>query len=326
MSPRELVVLGTASQVPTRQRNHNGYVLLWDGHGILFDPGEGTQRQMLRAGVSAHDLTRICVTHFHGDHSLGLAGVVQRINLDRVPHTVTAHYPASGERFFERLCYATAYRETVRLRRRPVAGAGELTGTGGAAESGTGPAGGPDAEPEEERPPFSLFAHRLSHPVETYGYRLDEPGSRRMLPERLEARGIRGPDVSRLKRTGELRGVRLEEVSEPRPGQSFAFVMDTRMCDGVHELARGCDLLVIEATFLDEDAALAEEYGHLTAGQAGRAAAEAGVRSLVLTHFSQRYTDASLFARQARRAGYEGELTVAEDVMRVPVPKRRPSR
>ena len=87
-------------------------------------------------------------------------------------------------------------------------------------------------------------------------------------------------------------------------------------------LARDCDLLVIEATFLDEDAALAEEYGHLTAGQAGAVAAEAGVRSLVLTHFSQRYTDPSLFARQAREAGFEGELTVAEDLMRVPVPKR----
>ena len=74
MSVRELVVLGTASQVPTRQRNQNGYLLRWDGEGILFDPGEGTQRQMLHAGVAAHDLTRICVTHFHGDHSLGLPG------------------------------------------------------------------------------------------------------------------------------------------------------------------------------------------------------------------------------------------------------------
>ncbi|HWM39530.1 MAG TPA: ribonuclease Z [Streptomyces sp.] len=311
MSVRELVVLGTASQVPTRHRNHNGYVLLWDGHGILFDPGEGTQRQMLRAGVAAHDLTRICVTHFHGDHSLGLAGVIQRINLDRVPHPVTAHYPASGQHFFERLRYATAYRETVELAEQPVGGPGELTAPG-AAGSAYGDA-----------PPFTLSAHRLSHPVEAYGYRLVEPDSRRMLPERLAARGITGPDISRLQREGELRGVRLEEVSEPRPGQRFAFVMDTRMCEGVHALAQGCDLLVIEATFLDEDAALAEEYGHLTAGQAGTVAAEAGVRSLVLTHFSQRYSDASLFARQARQAGFEGELTVAEDLARVPVPKRR---
>ncbi|WP_314172324.1 ribonuclease Z [Streptomyces winkii] len=330
MSSRELVVLGTASQVPTRHRNHNGYVLLWDGHGILFDPGEGTQRQMLRAGVSAHDLTRICVTHFHGDHALGLAGVIQRINLDRVPHAVTAHYPASGERFFERLRYATAYRETVRLRPEPVAGTGELASPGPAGPAvpavpavPVGAAGPGESAESAEPPPFTLFAHRLSHPVEAYGYRLTEPDSRRMLPERLEARGIRGPDVSRLKASGELRGVRLEEVSEPRPGQRFAFVMDTRMCDGVLALAQDCDLLVIEATFLDEDAALAEEYGHLTAGQAGAAAAEAGVRSLVLTHFSQRYRDASVFARQARQAGFEGELTVAEDLSRVPVPKRR---
>ncbi|SCK39627.1 ribonuclease Z [Streptomyces sp. WMMB 322] len=325
MSSRELVVLGTASQVPTRQRNHNGYVLLWDGHGILFDPGEGTQRQMLRAGVSVHALNRICVTHFHGDHSLGLAGVIQRINLDRLPHTVTAHYPASGEQYFERLRHATAYRETVRLRQEPVAATGELTAAAPAdGSSGNGTGTGTAAAPEAQgAPPFSLFAHRLSHPVEAYGYRLTEPDSRRMLPERLEARGIGGPDIARLKRTGELRGVRLEEVSEPRPGQRFAFVMDTRMCDGVLALAEDCDLLVIESTFLDEDAALAEEYGHLTAGQAGRAAAEAGVRSLVLTHFSQRYPDASLFARQARLAGFEGELTVAEDLTRIPVPKRR---
>jgi ribonuclease Z len=310
MTVRELVVLGTASQVPTRHRNHNGYVLLWDGHGILFDPGEGTQRQMLRAGVAAHDLTRICVTHFHGDHSLGLAGVIQRINLDRVPHPVTAHYPASGQRFFERLRYATAYRETVKLREQPVSAPGEL-----APPETTGSAYGDAA-------PFTLSAQRLSHPVETYGYRLVETDSRRMLPGRLAAYGIAGPDISRLQRTGELRGVRLEEVSEPRPGQRFAFVMDTRMCDAVHALAQDCDLLVIEATFLDEDAALAEEHGHLTAGQAGAVAASAGVRSLVLTHFSQRYTDASLFARQARKAGFEGELTVAEDLSRVPVPKR----
>jgi len=307
MSVRELVVLGTASQAPTRRRNHNGYVLLWDGHGVLFDPGEGTQRQMLRAGVAAHDLHRLCVTHFHGDHSLGLAGVIQRLNLDAVPHPVTAHYPASGRHFFERLRYASAYRETVALHEQPVAGAGELAAPGG--------------EPGD--PPFTLYAHRLDHRIETYGYRLAEPDGRRMLPRLLAERGIEGADIARLQRAGELRGVRLEEVSEPRPGQRFAFAMDTRLCDGVYELADGCDLLVVEATFLDEDAALAEEYGHLTAGQAARVAAESGVRSLVLTHFSQRYRDPAEFGRQARKAGFQGELTVAEDLVRVPVPKRR---
>jgi ribonuclease Z len=307
VSARELVVLGTASQVPTRHRNHNGYLLRWDGEGILFDPGEGTQRQMLLAGVAAHDLTRICVTHFHGDHSLGLAGVIQRINLDRVPHPVTAHYPASGKRFFDRLRYSTAYRETVLLVEQPVSGDGAVLASG---------------------PEFTLEARRLSHPVESFGYRLVEPDGRRMLPDRLAAYGISGPDVGRLQREGVLEmaehgTLTVEQVSEARPGQRFAFVMDTRMCEGVHALAEGCDMLVIESTFLDDAAALADEYGHLTAGQAARAAADAGVRHLVLTHFSQRYSDPVEFERQARAAGYEGDLTVARDLDRVPLPKRR---
>ncbi|MGS2587833.1 ribonuclease Z [Streptomyces hebeiensis] len=300
MSVRELVVLGTASQVPTRHRNHNGYLLRWDGEGLLFDPGEGTQRQMLRAGVAAHDIHRICVTHFHGDHSLGLAGVIQRVNLDQVPHPVTAHYPASGQRFFERLRYATAYRETASLTEAPVERDGVLART----------------------PAYTLEAHRLSHPVESYGYRLTEPDGRRMLPDRLAAHGIKGPDVGRLQREGVLNGVTLEEVSEVRRGQRFAFVMDTRLCAGVHALAEGCDLLVIESTFLDEDERLAADHGHLTAGQAARAARDAGVRHLVLTHFSQRYGDPDEFERQARAAGFDGELTVAADLVRVPLPKR----
>ncbi|MFJ7772258.1 ribonuclease Z [Streptomyces sp. NPDC097107] len=301
MSVRELVVLGTASQVPTRHRNHNGYLLRWDGEGILFDPGEGTQRQMLRAGAAAHDLNRICVTHFHGDHSLGLAGVIQRVNLDQVPHEVTAHYPRSGQRFFDRLRYATAYRETVALTEAPVATDGVLAVT----------------------PAYTLDARKLSHPVESYGYRLTEPDGRRMLPERLAAHGIKGPDVGRIQRDGSLNGVPLDDVSEVRRGQRFAFVMDTRLCEGVHALAEGCDLLVIESTFLDEDERLATDHGHLTAGQAARVARDAGVRHLVLTHFSQRYSDPVEFERQARAAGYEGEVTVAHDLLRVPVPKRR---
>ncbi|MFG2473790.1 ribonuclease Z [Streptomyces fagopyri] len=300
MSVRELVVLGTASQVPTRHRNHNGYLLRWDGEGLLFDPGEGTQRQMLRAGVAAHDLHRICVTHFHGDHSLGLAGVIQRINLDRVPHEVTAHYPRSGRHFFERLRYATAYRETVALTEAPVDADGVLAVTGS----------------------YTLEARRLSHPVESFGYRLVEPDGRRILPERLAAHGIKGPDVGRIQREGALGGVRLDDVSEVRRGQRFAFVMDTRLCEGVDALAEGCDLLVIESTFLDEDHRLASDHGHLTAGQAARVARDAGVRHLVLTHFSQRYPDPAEFERQARAAGFDGELTVAHDLIRVPVPKR----
>ncbi|WP_410615841.1 ribonuclease Z [Amycolatopsis sp. lyj-109] len=301
MSTRELVVLGTASQVPTRHRNQNGYLLRWDGEGILFDPGEGTQRQMLRAGVAATDITRICITHFHGDHSLGLPGVIQRLSLDKVSHPVHAHFPASGAHYFERMRHATAFYEQADLREHPITEDGPIA-TGKVA----------------------LEARRLSHPVEAFGYRLTEPDGRTMLPEKLRERGIAGPDVGRLQREGRLGSTKLEDVSAPRPGQRFAFVMDTRLCDAVYALSENADTLVIESTFLAEDAGLARDFGHLTAQQAARVAAESGVRQLVLTHFSQRYPDPERFAAEAR-AEFDGEIVVAQDLERVQVPKRRSS-
>ncbi len=132
--------------------------------------------------------------------------------------------------------------------------------------------------------------------------------------------------MGRLQREGRVevdgRTVLLAEVAEQRPGQRFAFVMDTRLCDGVAELAEGVDLLAIEATFLEADAALAEEHGHLTAAQAARVAAEAGVRRLVLTHFSQRYPDLRAHRAEAEKH-FDGEVVIAEDLARIPVPPRR---
>jgi ribonuclease Z len=294
---RELVVLGTASQVPTRTRNHNGYLLRWDDETILFDPGEGTQRQMTLAGVTVSPLTRICVTHFHGDHSLGLPGVLQRISLDRVPHPVAVHFPPSGLEFYQRLRYATSFWDNADVRPEPV-------GAGWSAETRAG----------------RLSALPLWHSVESYGYRLVEPDRRRMLPDRLAAHGISGPAVGELQRTGRLGDVTLDDVSVVRPGQRFAFVMDTGLCDNVFALAEGVDLLVIESTFLSEDRDLAGLVGHLTAGQAGAVARQAGVRTLVLTHFSQRYPDPARFLDEAR-AEFDGEIVVAEDLMRIAVPR-----
>ncbi|WP_033339514.1 ribonuclease Z [Catenuloplanes japonicus] len=309
MSARELVVLGTGSQVPTRRRNHNGYLLRWDGaHGLLFDPGEGTQRQMQNAGVAAGDITRVCVTHFHGDHCLGLPGVIQRLSLDRVPHEVPVHFPAGGEEYFARLRQASSFYEAATVTAAPVTD-GWTTDLGA----------------------FTLTARRLTHSVEACGYQLIEPDSRRMVPELLAAHGVAGPGVGLLQRTGRLTRddggtVTLDQVSAPRPGQRVAFVMDTGLCDNVFALAERADLLIIEATFLNSDGALAAEAGHLTAAQAARVATESGVRRLVLTHFSQRYGPEE-FGPDGRylaeaRAEFDGDIVLAEDLTRVDVPPR----
>lgn len=302
---RELVVLGTASQAPTRYRNHNGYFLRWDDEGVLFDPGEGTQRQMLLAGVRSSSITRICITHFHGDHCLGLPGVVQRLSLDEVDHPVNLYFPGSGASYVDRLLHAAVFEERTTLDKRPVIQAG----------------------PVETGPPFALQAARLDHEPETMGWRLVEPDGRTMLPDRLAEMGVHGPDVGRLLRegsiavTGRSEPVRLEDVSVERPGQVVAFVMDTGLCDAAFALAEGADLLVCEATFAEEDAAMARRFRHLTAAQAGRVAAESGARRLVITHFSQRYPDAAVLAEEAG-AVFE-DVVCAEDLLRVPMPPRR---
>lgn len=302
MSARELVVLGTASLVPTRTRAHHGAFLRWDDEGILFDPGEGTQRQLTLAGVSATSITRICITHLHGDHCLGLPGVLQRMALDRVERPVDLYFPAGGQEYVDRLRHASAAYAAAEVREHPVAGDGLVTSW----------------------PNLDLSARALDHRVETYGWRLQEPDDRRMLPQELVARGVSGPDIGRLRREGalEVDGERVDlvEVSEPRHGQSFAFVMDTRTCDSALELAGEADLLVCESTYLSSEEQLAAAHAHLTAAQAGQLAAEAGARRLVLTHFSQRHPDESVFAAEARR--FFPDVHAARDLDRISVPPR----
>jgi ribonuclease Z len=301
MSQRELLVLGSSAQLPTRTRNHNGYLLRWGDELILFDPGEGTQRQLAFARRSTAKLTRICITHFHGDHCLGLPGIIQRLSVDRARGPVHAYFPAENTAYFERLRHAAIFYETTPLVAVP-------------AQPGT-------VATEDA---FQLSARALDHRVPTLGWRLDEPRRRHLVPERLDAAGLEGPIVGQLLREGAVtvdgRTVTLDEVSEWRDGQSFAFVMDTAECDAAYELAQGVDLLVCEATYLDTEAPLAREYKHLTARQAATIAAAAGARRLVLTHFSQRYDDPTSFAREAEAVF--GDVVVAEDLCEIAVPPR----
>lgn len=307
MSSRQLIILGTASQAPTRQRAHNGYVLRFDDQLILFDPGEGAQRQCILAGIAVARLTAVCVTHFHGDHCLGLPGVIQRRALDArsteggLPPLPVFH-PAEGSPYLERMRHSTVYHDTSDLEPRPVAAAGPVATLGR----------------------LELRAEPLEHRIPTIGYRLSEPDRMGLDGEALAARGIAGPDVGRLLDQGWLDTpagrVELSEVSEPRRGQAMAFVMDTMACPGAEALARGADLAVLESTYLDEHRDLAARYRHLTAAQAGQLAARVGVGRLVLSHFSARYTEPGVFAAEA--SAHHPDVVEAEDLMVVEMPHR----
>ena len=315
MSTRQLIILGTASQAPTRLRAHNGYVLRWDDQLILFDPGEGAQRQCILAGVSVARLTAVCLTHFHGDHCLGLPGIIQRRALDArssangaLPPLPVFH-PADGADYLERMRTSTIFHDTSNLDPRPIDEPGVV-----------GQLGSPNA-------PLTLRAESLNHRVTTFGYRLDEPDGVALDRARLAERGLSGPMVGRLVANGVVDGpggpVHLAEVSARRVGQSMAFVMDTAPCAGADTLLHNVDLAVVESTYLDEHKELAAEYRHLTADQAGRIAAGAGVRRLVLSHFSARYPTPGVFAIEAQ--SHHDDVVEATDLAVIDLPRRATS-
>lgn len=304
MSTRKLVVLGTSAQVPTRLRNHSGYFLYWDQAGLLIDPGEGTQRQLTLFNIRASSITKIFITHFHGDHCLGLPGVIQRLSLDKVKHPLEIYFPASGQVYFDRLLATSFYTGQLEIHPRPIVQEGEIYRDAG----------------------LTIEAYRLHHPVETFGYRIKEDDGFSLQPDKLRELGVEGAAIGRLKETGTIqvqgRTVALEQVGVPKRGLCVAFIMDTAECENALKLARKADLLVCESTFGSEHRELAETYGHLTAEQAALIAKQSGVRQLLLTHFSQRYPNTDKLLAEARRIHDATSAANDGDVLELPSRKK----
>ncbi|HST82031.1 MAG TPA: ribonuclease Z [Kineosporiaceae bacterium] len=303
MSHREVIVLGTASQVPTRERNHVATLVRLGEICVLVDCGEGTQRQMLQAGVRSSQLAALCLTHEHGDHCFGVPGVLQRRRLDGATDPLPVVAPDAA---VTRLSLLTDFATNGPDPLHQWVPAATAAGSAPVEVLRLGS--------------WSVQTAPLLHRVPTVGYRFVEDDGRRMVPELLAAAGIAGPEISRLQRGEKVRGVSLDEVSVARPGQRVAVVMDTAICDGALALAQDCDLLVCEATFLDAESELAREHRHLTARQAAEIAVQSGVRRLVLTHFSSRYD--SLAGHVEEAGAVHPDVAVARDLEVIAVPGR----
>lgn len=305
MSEKAFFAFGTSAQVPTRERNHNGYFLRWGAEGILFDPGEGTQRHLIYSGISVSQITKICITHFHGDHCLGLPGILQRISLDRVEHEVSIYYPASGQTYIENIQAISIFDNHARIRLCPIEEEGNIF----------------------ESELMEISVRRLSHPVETFGYRVSSKTTYTLDPEKLEEYGIKGELIGTLKANGFVeinnKQITVEDVGLPKKGTVFAFVMDTSLCDEAYALAQNADLLVCESTYLKSEQKEAEERGHMTAGQAAMLANKASVGKVALSHFSQRHPDINDYLNEALEYHSNVEALKDGDVIPFSVKRRQ---
>jgi ribonuclease Z len=299
-------LLGTSASRPTVERNVSSLVIHREGDTLMFDCGEGTQRQMMRYGIS-FSLEDIFFTHMHADHLLGVIGLIRTMALQGRSECLRLWGPRGAERVLKRA---------------------EALGF----ERPTFPVEIKELEPGQrvERNGYAIVPFRVEHRgAAAFGYSLAEDERKgRFNPELARSLGIpEGPLWGQIHRG---LAVTLEDgrVIEPstlvgakRPGRTIVITGDTRPCSATVDAARGADLLVHEATFGDEEKERAVETGHSTAREAAEVARQAGVRRLVLTHFSARYSrDAVDLEREAR--GVFQETLIGKDGLELEVPFR----
>ena len=305
----KLTFLGTGAACPTIDRNVSGLALAREGETMLFDCGEGTQRQMMRYGVS-FTFRDIFFTHWHSDHRLGVIGLRRTLGLLNIfggaerQDGLTLYGPKGARRVL-----GHALDVGIERVKFPV----EIV------ELAVGDA--------VKRPDYDIVTFPTEHRADTIGYALVEHiRLGRFNPEKARALGIpEGPLWGRIHKGEAItlpdgRRVAPEElVGQPRAGRRVVISGDTRPVPALREAAKGADLLVHEATFSQEDAARARETGHSTAHEAATIARDAGVRRLVLTHISPRYSREAPELLAEARAVF-GETLIARDGMELEVP------
>jgi ribonuclease Z len=290
---------GTAGSIPTARRGLPAILVRRGGHRILFDCGEGTQRQLV-ASVGLADLTEIYITHFHADHWLGLPGMLKTFDLRGRDRPLAVHGPPGLREFL-----TTAQRVAGRVRFE--LSLVEL-----------------EAGQMLERDGYRIAAVPVAHRVRAFGYVLFEderPGV--FDPEAATRLGLTpGPDFGRVQHGEIVNGVSPEQVlGPPRPGRKLVYSGDTMPCDALRIAAHEADLLIHEATFAEDERDRAAETGHSTAAQAAALASEAEVRLLALNHFSTRYPVGVL--RDEARAVFQRTVLPRDfDTIEIPFAER----
>jgi ribonuclease Z len=298
-----VLFLGTSAARPTIERNVAGLVVTREGESLLFECGEGTQRQMMRYGAS-FGLSDVFFSHFHADHYLGLIGLVRTLGLQGRTDPMRFYGPRGAKR---------------------ILGAALAMGT----ERGSFEFQIIEVEPDEAlaRDGYELRAFPAEHGAGALGWALIEKDRLgRFNPERARELGVpEGPLWGKLQRS---QAVTLEDgrvitpetiVGATRPGRKLVYTGDTRPCKATIDISLGADLLIHEATFGDEEKERAAETQHATAAEAAQVAKMAGARKLALTHLSARYSrDAGQLLDEARAVF--PETVIAKDGMVIDLP------
>jgi len=299
-----IIFLGTAAGVPTRKRSLPAILLQREGEQLMFDCGEGVQRQMLIAKTSLNRITKIFITHMHGDHVMGLPGLLQTMALLSRERKLHIYGPPKTKDFLQGISETVQFVLTFPVEIHEIKKAGIVC-------------------QEEE---YTVHAVRAKHVIPSFAYAyIEKPRPGTFYPDKAKALNVpEGPLWSKLQKgknvklpNGKI--VKPEDVmGSPRLGRKIVYTGDTRPFRLLEKFAANADILIHDCTLGDELAARAQEYGHSTVDQAAKAAKKAKVRQLVLTHISQRYEDTNKWLQQARKIFKN--TVVADDFTKIDIP------
>ena len=296
----ELIFLGTSSALPTTNRNHSSIALKAFGEIMLFDCGEGTQRQMARIKLSPMKVNNIFITHLHGDHFLGLPGMIQSMAFRGRKDPLHIYGPKGMEKTINNIINLGYYSLSFQIYPHEL-------------EKGV------ISETEE----YLIKCSPTHHSITNLAYSVEEKRSPKFLREKAISMGLNpGPDFGKLQRgeSVEIEGriIKPEEVlGEDRRGRKIVYSGDTRPCSEMVDFARHANILIHESTFESSQEAKALETGHSTTTQAAEIAKKAEVSQLILSHISTRYRDISILKEEANKIF--DRVIVAEDFLTVEV-------
>lgn len=296
----EIIFLGTSSAVHSYTRNHPAIVLKAFGETMLFDCGEGTQRQLIFAKVSPMKISKIFISHYHGDHILGLPGLLQSMNFRGRENKLTIYGP-KGLDNLKNMIFGLGYSKIE----FPI----EFIEIG--------------SQTIESCDEYIIKSKMVNHNVPSLAYSVEEIKKPRFLRQKAIELGVpEGPDFGRLHNGEEIevegKIIKPEQVlGPPRKGNKLTYSGDTAPCEEMISFAEDSTLLIHESTYVSEDADKAEENFHSTSADAAKIAKLSNTKQLVLTHFSTRYTTTDTLIKEAKEIFEKTRL--AKDFMRIEI-------
>lgn len=295
----QMLFLGTSSMVPTKERNQSSILVSYGSEGILVDCGEGTQRQLKIAGVSLTKVTKILISHWHGDHVLGLPGLIQSMSASGYEKILKIYGPTGTKKFMKKMFGVFLFDRKMDIEVYEVK-RGKFF----------------------ENDDFILEAEPLEHNIETLGYNIIEKDKRKINLKFTKKVGIpEGPLLGKLQDGKNIvwKGKKIDagKATYTIKGKKITIISDTVPCKGADKLAKDADLLICEATYSSDLENKGFEYGHMTAKQAAELANRSNTKKLVLTHFSARYKSSHELEEDAR--DYFDNVLCAKDFMKIGV-------